>query len=369
MRIQTFRFTTSVMCIVLLLSTPAWAVPLTGFLEGSADTGWQGAFAVQLTDGTVVTGMDKMTLLASFSSLPLTTVECSVSPSCVAVTNLNTSTVFTMSGVILNLAGTATLGSLGTVSWGAQPLWVLPGDPSPTVAVLADLTGTLGGTTLTGPSSAFAFNATLTASFISVAGGQALSSIRLDFTDGTPPPTSRTLMQGPVFIDNGVAVALGTPLAVTERSPDCTAAKAFPAVLWSPKHQFVPVVVMGVTDPDGDAVTITVTRVTQDEPVNGKGDGNTSPDAVIHAGAASVRAERSGIGNGRVYQVSFEAEDGKGGICIGAVTVSVPHSLKKGLTAIDDGQVYDSTVGKNGHGQRPPQHEGKDDRESRDGRD
>ena len=127
-------------------------------------------------------------------------------------------------------------------------------------------------------------------------------------------------------------------------SPVCTAAQAFPSVLWSPNHQFVQITVKGVTDPDSDSVTITVTGVTQDEPVNAKGDGNTRPDAVIQGGAASVRAERSGKGNGRVYQLSFKAEDGKGGLCTGAVTVSVPHSMGNGLTAIDDGQVYDSTI-------------------------
>lgn len=129
-----------------------------------------------------------------------------------------------------------------------------------------------------------------------------------------------------------------------QRDPVCSAAQAFPAVLWSPNHQFVPVVIMGVTDPDGDAVTITVTGVTQDEPVNAKGDGNTSPDAVIQAGAAAVRAERSGKGNGRVYEVSFKAKDDKGGACTGKVTVGVPHSMQKGLTATDDGQIYDSTI-------------------------
>jgi hypothetical protein len=130
----------------------------------------------------------------------------------------------------------------------------------------------------------------------------------------------------------------------TNTSPVCSAAQANPASLWSPNHQFVPVVVMGVTDPEGDSVIITVTGVTQDEPVNGNGDGNTSPDAVIQAGSASVRAERSGNGNGRVYQISFTADDGKGGSCTGAVKVGVPHSQKKGVTAIDDGQIYDSTI-------------------------
>jgi hypothetical protein len=199
--------------LVLLLTTPAWAVPLTGFLEGTAANGWQGGFAVQLTDGAVVTGVDQMSsFLNSFSSLPLTTTGCT---NCTTVTNLTTSTQFTMSGVILNLVGSATLGSLGTVSWGAQPFWVLPGDPASTAAVLANTSGTLGGTTLTPSTFSFGFNSTLTASFNSVTEGQALRSLRLDFTDGTAPPTSRTLLAGNVFIDNGVPVALGTPLTGT----------------------------------------------------------------------------------------------------------------------------------------------------------
>ncbi len=130
---------------------------------------------------------------------------------------------------------------------------------------------------------------------------------------------------------------------VTNRPPVCSAAQALPSALWSPNHQFVPIIIAGVTDPEGKGVTIMVTGVTQDEPVNGKGDGNTSPDAVIQAGAASVRAERSGAGNGRVYQLAFTANDGEGGVCTGTVRVAVPHSAAKGVTAIDDGQIYNST--------------------------
>ena len=131
--------------------------------------------------------------------------------------------------------------------------------------------------------------------------------------------------------------------SVTNRPPVCRAAQASPAVLWAPNHQFVPIAILGVTDPDGDALTITATGVTQDEPVIGTGDGHTSPDAVIQARAASVCAERAGNGNGRVYHIAFTADDGHGNSCSGAVTVGVPHSQKKGLTAIDDGQRYTST--------------------------
>jgi hypothetical protein len=68
-----------------------------------------------------------------------------------------------------------------------------------------------------------------------------------------------------------------------------------------------------------------------------------SPDAVIQAGSVSLRAERLDNGNGRVYQISFRADDGKGGSCTGAVKVGVPLNLKR-LIPIDDGQIYNSTI-------------------------
>jgi hypothetical protein len=53
---------------------------------------------------------------------------------------------------------------------------------------------------------------------MSVTGGQALSAIRLDFSDAMAPPTSRTLLQGPVFINMAYRVALGTPLSAQFRA-------------------------------------------------------------------------------------------------------------------------------------------------------
>jgi hypothetical protein len=126
-------------------------------------------------------------------------------------------------------------------------------------------------------------------------------------------------------------------------SPLCTAAAPVPSVLWPANHQLVRVWVIGVTDPDGDPVAIKITKVTQDEPVNGLGDGDMSPDAIIGGSSVDLRAERSGLGNGRVYRVEFEASDGKAGSCAGAVTVGVPNSQKPGQPIVDDGQVYNST--------------------------
>jgi hypothetical protein len=120
----------------------------------------------------------------------------------------------------------------------------------------------------------------------------------------------------------------------------CTAAYSMPNAIWAPNHQFVPIIISGITHATNEPVKIVVTGVTQDEPVSE----DKGPDAMIEAGLASVRAERSGKGNGRVYQLSFRAEDRKGGFCTGTVAVGVPHSRSVGITAIDDGQVYDSTL-------------------------
>jgi hypothetical protein len=102
----------------------------------------------------------------------------------------------------------------------------------------------------------------------------------------------------------------------------------------------VPVRIVGVADPEDLHVKITVTAVTQDEPVNGLGDGDTSPDAVLQCGAVLVRAERAGIGTGRVYKVAFTAADAGGAVCTGSVTVCVPHDRRD--TCVDEGQVHDS---------------------------
>ena len=85
---------------------------------------------------------------------------------------------------------------------------------------------------------------------------------------------------------------------------------------------------------------ITFTSVTQDEPVNGLGDGDTSPDAAVSGNQILLRAERAGTGNGRVYVVPFTAANTDGASCSGSVKVSVPHSKKD--PAIEGAQLYNS---------------------------
>lgn len=122
--------------------------------------------------------------------------------------------------------------------------------------------------------------------------------------------------------------------------PMCTLAQPSVAVLWPPNHTMVEVSILGVTDPNNSTVTISYPRVTQDEPIKGLGDGDTSPDASESGNNILLRAERAGSGNGRVYAVQFRATDPDGASCTGTVKVSVPKSIKD--TAVDSGQTYNS---------------------------
>jgi hypothetical protein len=136
----------------------------------------------------------------------------------------------------------------------------------------------------------------------------------------------------------------GTPLVVNE-PPDCTEASPSVDTLWPPNHSFVAVDVLGVIDPDGDEVAITIDSIFQDEPVDGQGDGSFTPDGQgVGTATAEVRAERAGPGNGRVYHIGFTADDGHGGTCSGEVLVGVPKNQGKKGAPVDDGPLYDSTA-------------------------
>lgn len=112
--------------------------------------------------------------------------------------------------------------------------------------------------------------------------------------------------------------------------------------LWPPNHRLETISLVGSVC-GGNAASFTITGITQDEPLNGLGDGDTSPDGIINGdGTVELRRERAGGGNGRVYEISYLATDSGGAECSGSVFVGVPHD-QGGSEPIDDGQIYDST--------------------------
>jgi hypothetical protein len=129
---------------------------------------------------------------------------------------------------------------------------------------------------------------------------------------------------------------------VSPPSPlDCSTARPSIATIWPANNKFVTVKVLGVTTQTGKPARISISSIFQDEPV-GK-EPHTPDGKGREEQQAQVRAERDGKGNGRVYHISFNAADGKGGLCSGKVRVAVHHDQGVGIDAIDGGPLYDST--------------------------
>lgn len=120
------------------------------------------------------------------------------------------------------------------------------------------------------------------------------------------------------------------------RPPSCDGVAPSLTELWPPNGKLVRVTLAGGSDPDGDAVSLTVTGVTQDEPPSAGG------DARLPGGnAVDLRAKRLGTGDGRVYRIEYALSDQFGASCSGIATVGVPHD-QRGAAAVDSGGSYDS---------------------------
>jgi hypothetical protein len=117
----------------------------------------------------------------------------------------------------------------------------------------------------------------------------------------------------------------GVPFTPNNPPPDITGAHASLSVLWPPNGKMIPLTIEGITDPDPNSVTITITGIEQNEAVANK-PGDTSPDSWIGADRNfELKAERSPGSSGRVYAVSFLASNGKSEVdASGTVYVTVP---------------------------------------------
>lgn len=140
-----------------------------------------------------------------------------------------------------------------------------------------------------------------------------------------------------------VEVLLEVIHEIINSPPDCSRAVPSISQVWPPDHRKETIQILNVEDPDGDPVSMTITGITQDEPIVCPGSGDTYPDGgVIGDDTVWVRAERSGISNSRVYNISFTASDDKDAQCSGSVLVCVPHDQGINTVCVDDGQLYDS---------------------------
>jgi subtilase family serine protease len=125
-------------------------------------------------------------------------------------------------------------------------------------------------------------------------------------------------------------------ISVTDTSAPILAPVPDKNILWPPNHKMVTVSIqVNARDNSGGPVSLSAV-VFSNEPQNGLGDGDMSPDwtepvidQVNGVITLQLRAERSGSGHGRVYTIRITATDTAGNSSYGDVNIIVPHDQGK----------------------------------------
>ena len=154
------------------------------------------------------------------------------------------------------------------------------------------------------------------------------------FGTATGPTPVVTLPKGQheitLTVDDGKGGVASDTVLITvadRNAPSIVRITASPNILSPAKHQMVSVTVtVSATDNCDPSVSCRITSVTSNEPVNGLGDGDKTPDWTITGPlTVSLRAERAAKGNGRLYTINIECVDSSGNRSTSYVQVSVPR--------------------------------------------
>jgi K319-like protein/FG-GAP repeat protein len=124
-------------------------------------------------------------------------------------------------------------------------------------------------------------------------------------------------------------------IVVADTTPPALTVTVDPALLWPPNHTLVPIAAdVNAVDVCDPTPSIALVSIVANEPDDGTGDGETVGD-IQEASPGSddraflLRAERSGGGSGRTYDITYTATDGSGNPTTASASVTVPRSLGK----------------------------------------
>jgi len=135
---------------------------------------------------------------------------------------------------------------------------------------------------------------------------------------------------------SGNAGTCTAAVAVADTTPPVTTVSLDRTSLWPPNHKLVTINAdVGVTDICDANPTFVLSSIESTEPDNGNGDGNTSQDiAGADVGTPDtqfqLRAERSGGGSGRAYNIVYQGADASGNTSTASTCVGVPHDQGHG---------------------------------------
>ena len=153
--------------------------------------------------------------------------------------------------------------------------------------------------------------------------------LSLSHQPGSFFPVGTTTVTATVTRADNTTLSCSFDITVNDtEGPVISGASASPSSLWPPNHKMRNVTInYSVSDNStaAGAIITSIDSVTSNEPVNCTDDGDTSPDwEIVNNNLVRVRAERSGIGTGRIYTITIKATDAAGNSTFKTVTVNVP---------------------------------------------
>jgi hypothetical protein len=141
----------------------------------------------------------------------------------------------------------------------------------------------------------------------------------LDYNTDFKTPNLQTTLYAP----DEFRVSDHDPVLVGLCLPPALSITVSPDSLWPPNHKYVTVEASFTSS--NDTASVTLVSVTSNEPDNGDDDGNTINDIVIvDNDTFRLRAERSGVGTGRIYTITYLATNTCGTTTTATATVTVP---------------------------------------------
>jgi hypothetical protein len=124
------------------------------------------------------------------------------------------------------------------------------------------------------------------------------------------------------------STCMASIVVVDREGPHIGPVRAQPEVLWPPNHQMVDVAVDYIVADacDSGASISRKLTVTCSEPQSGKGGQSEADWQILDEHHVRLRAERAGIGEGRVYTITVTCRDSSGNSTVRNVSVAVPKS-------------------------------------------
>lgn len=158
--------------------------------------------------------------------------------------------------------------------------------------------------------------------------------IACDPESGSVFPLGTTTVNCTAMDESGNVTEDSFTITVVDTTPPEADLSILQSTLWPPNHKMhLCATLTGVADVCDVAPEVFVT-VTSNEPISGKGDGNTDYDwEIVRNGdvwEVWLRAERAGPSDGRIYTITAIVTDDSGNSTTNSATVTVDHDQGNG---------------------------------------